>query len=164
MGDTRSNRPHAPQMLKGVAREEEVLRLAKTGKGPTAIGKLLGCSKSTAHRCLARAVAKLNKSVLKEAGELQTIELARLDAVLEGLWEKGTSGDAKSATALARVIKQRCELLGLNAPKRHEHAGPGGAPIDVGFVVTPPMLDKLTDEQLEQYAAIMEVLKGGKDG
>lgn len=39
---------------------------------------------------------------------------------------------------VAWCITRRCALLGLDAPARHEHSGPGGAPLITSIVVEVP--------------------------
>lgn len=40
-------------------------------------------------------------------------------------------GDPRWLTVIQSCIDQRCKILGLNAPQRHEHSGPGGSPIEI---------------------------------
>lgn len=47
---------------------------------------------------------------------------------------------------VAWCITRRCALLGLDAPARHEHSGPGGAPIITSIVVeVPPVEEEAPD-------------------
>lgn len=43
---------------------------------------------------------------------LLRIEVARLDAMIEGLWPKASDGDAASASAVARMMSQRRAVAG----------------------------------------------------
>jgi len=67
---------------------------------------------------------------------------------------KRTEGQAGGPQFLGRVldcIARRCDLLGLDAPQRQEHTGPGGGPIQLTAV-------QYTDEQLSA------IIAGGSQG
>ena len=47
------------------------------------------------------------------AEQLRRLELDRLDAVQQALWDDAMGGDARAVTALLRVIDLRTRLMGL---------------------------------------------------
>jgi transposase len=57
-------------------------------------------------------------------------------------------GDSRFLALILDCVKQRCEILGLDAPKKLEHGGIDGGPIQI----------QLNDEQL--YERAQEILNG----
>jgi len=57
---------------------------------------------------------------LENIGEWRLLELERLNAVQNSLWEKAMSAHIPSINALLRVFDLRAKLLGLYAPEKHE--------------------------------------------
>ena len=64
---------------------------------------------------------------------------------------EGQAGDPQFLRRVLDCVTRRCELLGLNAPQRQEHTGPGGGPIQLTAV-------QYTDEQLSA------IIAGGSQG
>lgn len=60
---------------------------------------------------------------------------------------EGQCGDPRYLQVVQKCIEQRCEVLGLDAPTKLEHAGPNGAPIPVQQV-------KPIEERLQRYADV----------
>lgn len=54
--------------------------------------------------------------------------------------------------ACLSILKERADLLGLHAPTKKEHSGPGGGPIPVAASTLNPK--DLTDTELEAIRAI----------
>ena len=54
----------------------------------------------------------------------RALELARLDALQVGLWDRAVGGDVKAVNAVLRIIEQRSRLLGLDKPEAAQ-AGSG---------------------------------------
>lgn len=64
-----------------------------------------------------RLVTETRKAHLDEAVEqLHSLEVARLDQLQLGGWQKAMEGDVHAATVASRVIMTRCRLLGLEGP------------------------------------------------
>lgn len=63
--------------------------------------------------------------------ELRRVDLERLEQITSAIWAKATAGDLKSIDRVVRIMERRAALMGLDAPKRNEISGPGGAPIEV---------------------------------
>jgi hypothetical protein len=66
-------------------------------------------------------------------------------------------GDPRFLAEVREAGRDRRELLGLDAPKRNEHSGPGGGPISLAGD-----LSALSDEELT--ARIRQALDEGPDG
>lgn len=54
----------------------------------------------------------------------RALELARLDALQVGLWDRAVGGDVKAVNAVLRIIERRSRLLGLDKPDV-AHSGSG---------------------------------------
>jgi hypothetical protein len=57
---------------------------------------------------------------LENIGEWRLLELERLNAVQNSLWEKAMSAHIPSINALLRVFDLRAKLLGLYSPEKYE--------------------------------------------
>ena len=110
------------------------LRLA--GKSFRTIARELNCTPSGAHGAVSRALDRTLLSTTEHAAHLRDIELARLDAMLAGLWDRATTGDVPSVVAALRIGERRARLLGLDAPERRELTGPDGGPLSFLAVAT----------------------------
>ena len=69
----------------------------------------------------------------------RALELARLDALQVGLWDRAEAGDVKAVLAVLRIIEQRSRLLGLG---RAEVANVGS-----NSVVDPAYWERLKETQ-----------------
>lgn len=67
----------------------------------------------------------------------RALELARLDALQVGLWDRAEAGDVKAVLAVLRIIEQRSRLLGLDKPEN--------APAGSGSVVHPAYWERLKE-------------------
>ena len=93
-----------------------------------------------------RAIRDITKEPAKDVLEL---EVARLDAMLAGLWEKATDGDDKAVTSALRIMDRRAKYLGLDqAPEQDASALPPPAQ-------RASKLDSMLREYLEQRGTTM---------
>lgn len=67
----------------------------------------------------------------------RVLELARLDALQVGLWERAVTGDVKAVNAVLRIIEQRSRLLGLDKPE--------ATSVGSGTVVDPAYWEQLRE-------------------
>jgi hypothetical protein len=109
------------QQAASADRRRAAVELRIAGKSWQEIADLLHYdSKASActdvRRALEKAVAKLN--VPLEAH--RQLELDRLDAMQNALWDKVLAGDTKAIDTSLRLMDRRAKLLGLDAPQRHE--------------------------------------------
>jgi hypothetical protein len=109
------------QQAKTADRRRQAVELRVEGKSWQEIADRLGYdsrgSAATAvRRALEQAVAELN--VPLEAH--RQLELDRLDAMQNALWDKVLAGDTKAIDTTLRLMDRRAKLLGLDAPQRHE--------------------------------------------
>lgn len=93
------------------ARRAEAVRLRTQGLSYEQIATRLGYSnRGTVYRIVSQAV---RADVAEAAEELRELELSRLDALQDALWERAMGGDVSACEAVARVICTRCQILGL---------------------------------------------------
>jgi hypothetical protein len=101
-------------------RQAAALHLRKQGIGYEEIAARLGYgSRSGAHKAV---MAGLRNTLQEPADEVRTLELARLDAIVEAAWPWIESGSATHMAAAIRAMERRAKLLGLDAPTKHESA------------------------------------------
>ena len=102
-------------------RKARSVELALQGVPYDDIAREVGYSnRGTAWRTVTKA---LRERVDEAVEEYRQTELARLDALQLGLWDKATSGDIPSANAVLKIMEKRMRLLGLDRIE-HESAGP----------------------------------------
>lgn len=168
----------ASRSLARLDRAREAAELYLKGLTQPAIAKRLGVGLATVNRDLKKIHADWQATACEARGAWVGKELARLALVEREAWEawrasqkdrevisvkktdegtertvrrEGQAGDPAFLRRVLDCIARRCDLLGLNAPQRQEHTGPGGGPIPLAAV-------QLTDEQL--YA----IAQGGSQG
>ncbi|MEY9937305.1 hypothetical protein [Streptacidiphilus sp. MAP5-3] len=102
-------------------RRRQAVQLRISGHSWQEIADLLGYSSKGAactdvRRALEKAVEKL--SIPLEAH--RQLEMDRLDAMQNALWDKVLEGDTKAIDTSLKLMDRRAKLLGLDAPQRHE--------------------------------------------
>ena len=117
-------------------RQARALRLRLAGASYDAIAREVGfADRSNARRDVMAAIEEI---IREPAEEVRAMELARLDAMLLGLWPKASKGDAVAVAHVLRIQDRRASYLGLDASKRLEISN-----IDVS---------KLPDDELRRIA------------
>ena len=118
------------------------LRVA--GMTQTQIATRLNISQSVVSRMLAAAREDAIASAKDIAGDATTEQVARLDRMLLGLWEKVRNGNERAVEAALRVEERRAKLLGLDAASRRSvDVTSGGEP--VRYVVSLPRVERIED-------------------
>ena len=104
--------------LQAHERHLQALELRKAGATYQVIADRLGyASPRGAHKAVTSAL----KASLREAGaEVRELELARLDAMLLGLWRRVQSGDEKAVDRALKIEERRAKRLGLDAATPQE--------------------------------------------
>jgi hypothetical protein len=112
-------------------REEKALAFRKAGLTYQAIAKHCGYSSHEGARlAVFRSMERLTKICNEKAEEVRRIEIERLDAMLAALWHRAAmQGDEAAIDRVLKIQARRAALLGLDAPAKSEHSGPGGGPI-----------------------------------
>lgn len=113
-------------------REEKALALRKAGMTYQDISVQCGYkTREGARQAVRRSMERLTAVCDEQAEEMRAIEVERLDAMLLGLWARAARGDEAAVDRVLKIQARRAALLGLDAPTKQEHAGPGGAAIPV---------------------------------
>lgn len=138
---------YAPRKAASLEREVRAMELRKHGYTFLAIGKALvdehypnGISRQAATKLVERSFKKLNADSKAEASSLRVLELARLDAMRIGLYDKATSGDTGAVLAMLKISERTAKLTGIDQPLQ----------VETKSVVA----QSLTDEQLQKMAAL----------
>lgn len=124
----------------------KALDLRGEGKSYAKIADALGISKTRAHELVLEGLDELIVQSAESAEQVRTLELGRLDDLLDRLVVKlslqrrevqAKSGlmvmvpdpNERTVDAILRVMERRAKLLGLDAPQ--EIVGAGGGPIQI---------------------------------
>ena len=117
-------------------RQHQAYQMRLAGASYQSIARALSVDKRTA----ARDVKTLHEQALAESYEgveqLRSQQAARLDIALFAVMPAVKAGSLKAVDSMLRIEKRRAELLGLDAPKRFEHTGENGAPMEVNSTVS----------------------------
>lgn len=114
---------HAARVQALTEREMEALRLFALGATWNQVAKAAGIkTDSGARKFVMRALAK-QASVVEATpiSEARALMLMRLELLLQGNMINAFNGDEKAAKTVTTVLAQQARLLGLDAPKRHQH-------------------------------------------
>lgn len=103
--------------IRATLREQKALELRLSGKYYHEIATDMKMSIEGVRQCVLRAMDRLLVQVSETAEEVKQLELARLDAMLRGLWVKALRGDVRSIGAALSIMDRRARYLGLDAPK-----------------------------------------------
>lgn len=98
-----------------VAREQEVVKLRRTGLTWDLIGERLNLSTAGAHRAYQNA---LRRAVQEDVDAIRQIEGERLDVAQNAIWGEVLQGDNQAVNTLIRIMERRAKLLGLDQPIR----------------------------------------------
>ena len=128
------------------------------------IAEITGLSQSTISNDIKALIKEWQKSALIDIDKMKAEELARINNLereyIEA-WEKSKKekktvskkqrekaevesnakieqsvGDPRYLAGVQWCIGKRSEILGINAPDKHEHSGPGGGAIETDGTVT----------------------------
>jgi hypothetical protein len=104
--------------------------MRRAGHTYQSIADALGYADPTGAREAVRAALTLT---LRESGtdELRKTEMDRLDALQLSRWDAAINGDNEAFALLLRTMKQRADLMGLNAPVKFQHQGDPNNPVVV---------------------------------
>lgn len=102
--------------LSAVERAAEALRLRKRGLTYEQIADQLGyAGPSGAYRAIHQA---LHKTLQEPADDVRALEVTRLDALLDALWDAALSGKWLAVDRVLKIMERRAALLGLDAPQK----------------------------------------------
>lgn len=116
----------APRKFITAEIEQRCVDLRMAGKRWSAIGAELGIGEATAADTAERVMIRSRRSTDAKADSMRTLELERLDRLMEALWERATQapgGDnpnydaqGKAVDRVLKVMERRAKLLGLDVP------------------------------------------------
>lgn len=132
-----------PKRAEVMYRQTQVVQLASARLDYDQIAAELGyANRSGEWKAHQRARAAHQAETVEEH---LALEVARLDALQERLWDKAMTGDVRSVTEIRRIIEQRCRLLGLAAGK------PGRKPEGPTSVVLPSFWEHMGANHPEDW-------------
>lgn len=101
------------QKLGGLKLRAEAMQLRVLGKTYQAIGDEMGVSRNRAYQFVKEG---LQDTVIEPAEELRKQTYQRLGHLWESLQDGIAEGDPQSISVGSRILKQLCELFGIDAP------------------------------------------------
>ncbi len=114
-----------PARMSRAERDERALELRAAGVTFTDISAHLGCSPSAASASVARGLEAIKRAIAQDAPGLRALEVARLDAVSDALWDKAASGeDVRTTEAWLKCRESYRRLTGLDLKVDVGPAGP----------------------------------------
>jgi hypothetical protein len=97
-------------------KERQVLELRLQGYTFDVIAEHVGyASPGSAHNAYKRG---LMRTLQEPSQELRDLEIARLDRLMNGVWEKALLGDVPAVNAVLKILERRAKMLGLDAPAK----------------------------------------------
>jgi hypothetical protein len=112
-------------------RRQKAFELRKAGVGYRAIAAQLGVSQGQACKDVKRVLKALSELEQQEADSYRTMELQRLDGMLLAISTQVRAGHLGAIDRALKISESRRKLLGIDAPTRSEHSGPGGTPLSI---------------------------------
>lgn len=96
-----------------IAREGKALELRLAGTGYDQIATFLGYkSRGAAHAAVQRALGRTGgRREDSKPEQVADTELARLDAMLQGLWPRARKGDVAAIDRVLRIEERRAEII-----------------------------------------------------
>jgi hypothetical protein len=132
-GTPKTRHSHPMRTPRVIQRYADAVKLKVGGATYEDIATALGFANRSAAR---KAVQKGLAESLINAGSdrLRTLELERLERLHFSRWEKALDGDDAAYGLVLRTMRQRAELMGLNAPVKLQHSGDPDHPVVVKVV------------------------------
>jgi len=110
------------------SRRPQVLALRTRGLTFRQIGEALGVSHTQAEKDYGHALASVQALTAELIARERHLSVARCEWMLERLAPSIDSGDPKAILTAVRIEQRRAALLGLDAPRQIDVAGPMGHP------------------------------------
>ena len=130
-------------------RQVKCLQLKLSGLSYEQIGKAVGISGKQAYILVARAVEELKATKLALAEDVVQLEIARQEALLQGVWVEAKKGSLKHHPPV-QVIIQRLTALHGAEPK----AAPGvQAPVNLQPGEADAIASQATENEIRQIEA-----------
>jgi hypothetical protein len=132
-GKPRTGNAHPMRTPAVIQRYADAVKLKVGGSTYSEIAVALGfASKASAQKAVQKGLAE---SLINAGSDrLRTLELERLERLHASRWEKALDGDDAAYGLVLRTMRQRAELMGLNAPVKLQHSGDPDHPVVVKVV------------------------------
>jgi hypothetical protein len=177
-------RPDAHRKLEVLRRRQMVADLYVQGVSQMAIAERLNTSQATVSADLKQIRREWRESAIRDFDHAQDRELAKIDrlereawaawersqkpqqsAVIEGegaqqprrKMMRSQNGDPRYLELVHKCVAARCALLGLNAPQRLEHSGPGGKPLAFATILATADKEPTDAPPLERTGNVFDV-------
>ncbi len=111
-------------------RQHGAYQMRLAGASYRDIARAYGVDKRTAGRDVKAVHDQAMTEAFEGTEQMRQASAARLDIALFAVMPDVKKGNLKAVDAMLRIEKRRAELLGLDAPKRFEHTGENGGPIE----------------------------------
>ena len=108
-------------------RRKTALQMRVEGASLEVIGHALGVTKQRAHQIIKSELEAAAGETRAEAQHALSIDLRRVDFVLESMAPVVQGGDPKAAATYLKALERRARYLGLDKPERHEVATVGAS-------------------------------------
>lgn len=120
----------SPRRVEAAVRQQEALQLRLRGQTYREIAEATGyASESGARKAVETALQAIRDECEETAEEVRSMELQRLDKMLDGVWSSAIGGDPKGIEAALKIMDRRAKLLGLDRAQKREITGPDGRPL-----------------------------------
>jgi hypothetical protein len=143
------------------AKRQSALALRLAGARFDDIARQLGfANMGGAYKAYQAALHNPGRESRTEARQLARMRYERL---LLTWWPRAIAGDDKATGHVCNLLADLRSLDALDQPRRHklQHTGEAGGPIQLQ-TTSPPDLSRLTDEQLQQYQELIDLLLDGQ--
>lgn len=115
MGHTRGQRHQASQSEMEITQRRKVISAnLLAGLTYTEIGRALNVSKATITSDKKAIMTEWRQQYAQEADQLVTLQLRRLDVLLNAIWEKARNGDERAIDKALAIIDRQNAILGVN--------------------------------------------------
>jgi hypothetical protein len=140
-------------------KQDEILKLRLTGASYREIELATKIPRSTAQKMAEDAVDAIKRET---AEQVVSLELARLDRMLRGIWTDAIDGDVKSIDRALKIMERRAKYLNLDAAVAPDTSGESRAALDAlhaaiiesaSALATPDELHAITTEALDPEVA-----------
>lgn len=121
---------------KELEREERRKKVAanlKAGLNYREIAEHLGVSLGTISNDVNLVIERWQKEHVSEINEYVSLELKRLDQAQNAIWGEVMDGKLLAIDRLLKIQRRRADLLGLDAPEKHQLTGEAGGPMSVQY-------------------------------
>lgn len=141
----------SPSRIKAAENQALALRFRKAGYTYDDIAKRVGYASAAGAEKAVKAA--LHKMIKDDAKDVLTMELARLDDLLKGVYTLAEIGNQGAIDRVLRIMERRASYLGIDAPTKIVIEG--GVPIELINNAIRAMLDSERDPS-KMFEAIIQ--------